>query len=190
MHNPSPAASSTASPENPTPLRVTLVVARAHGGVIGVDNRLPWHLPEDLKHFRALTMGHAILMGRRTWESIGKALPGRRTIVVTRGHDSLPEGVERARSLSEALAIAATPGSDSSIRTDEAFVIGGARLFEDALRVAQRVVLTEIDLEVDGDTHFRDLDPARWREISRSEHRSVNGLRYEIVEYRSEKPTN
>lgn len=164
--------------------RTTLVVARARRGVIGVDNRLPWHLPEDLKHFRALTMGHAIVMGRRTFESIGKALPGRRTIVVTRdGQRSFP-GAERAGSLEEALALAAVPGTDPSIATDEAFVIGGAQLFGDALRLADRVVLTEIDLDVAGDTFFGDLDAASWQEVARRSHESVNGMRYEIVEYR------
>ncbi|MCL4775525.1 MAG: dihydrofolate reductase [Burkholderiaceae bacterium] len=164
--------------------RVTLVVARARGGVIGAGNRLPWHLPEDLKHFRATTMGHAIVMGRKTFESIGKALPGRRTIVVSRDPHWTHAGCERTTSLQAAIALAAQPGADPSIATDEVFVVGGAQLYRDAIRLAHRAIVTEIDAEVAGDTHFPELDPAQWREHARSAHRSASGLRYAVVDYR------
>lgn len=164
--------------------RVTLVVARARNGVIGVDGRLPWHLPEELKHFRALTMHHAIVMGRHTWDSIGRALPGRRSIVVTRDPRRELVGAESATSIEEALATAARPGTDPSIAADEVFVIGGAQIFEAALPLADRAVVTEIDLDIDGDTHFAALDTQHWSVVERSEHRSASGVRYTIVDYR------
>ncbi|MCZ7561732.1 MAG: dihydrofolate reductase [Burkholderiaceae bacterium] len=164
--------------------RVTIVVARARGGVIGADNGLPWHLPEDLKHFRTTTMGHAIVMGRKTFESIGKALPGRRTIVVSRDPRWTHPGCESATSLGAAIALAAQPGADPSISTDEVFVVGGEQLFRDAIGVAQRAIVTDIDVEVAGDAHFPELDALQWRVESRSEHRSASGLRYAITDYR------
>ncbi|MFO1197102.1 MAG: dihydrofolate reductase [Burkholderiaceae bacterium] len=163
--------------------RVTLVVARARNGVIGRDNSLPWRLPEDLKHFKATTTGHAIVMGRRTFESIGRALPGRRTIVVTHNDAWHHEGCERAGSLEHAIALAGSPGADPSIATDEVFVVGGAPLFAQALPIADRIVLTEIDLEVDGDVSFPALDPTRWRVASRRDAVSSNGLAFAIVDY-------
>ncbi len=181
MNAPPEDSSQAARPAAP---RVTIVVARARNGVIGTGNGLPWHLPEDLKHFRATTMGHAIVMGRKTFESIGKALPGRRTIVVSRDARWTHPGCESATSLDAAIALAAQPGADASIATDEVFVVGGAQLYLDAIAVAQRAIVTDIDLEVAGDAHFPELDPAQWRVHSRSEHRSVGGLRYAIVDYR------
>jgi dihydrofolate reductase len=181
--NTRPDDSSHAAPMTAKP-RVTLVVARARGGVIGAANRLPWHLPEDLKHFRATTMGHAIVMGRKTFESIGRALPGRRTIVVSRDPHWRHAGCERTASLQAAIELAAKPGTDPSIATDEVFVVGGAQLYRDAITLAQRAIVTEIDVEVAGDAHFPEFDPAQWREHSRSEHHSTSGLRYAVVDYR------
>lgn len=166
----------------PTP-RVTLVVARARNGAIGRDNTLPWRLPEDLKHFKATTLGRAMVMGRRTFESIGRALPGRRTIVVTRDPAWRHDGCERADSLRQAIALSGATGTDASIATDEVFVVGGAQLFEQALPIADRIVLTEIDVDVDGDTFFPAPDPARWRVASRRDAVSSNGLAFAIVEY-------
>lgn len=164
--------------------RITIVVARARGGVIGAGNGLPWHLPEDLKHFRTTTMGHAIVMGRKTFESIGKALPGRRTIVVSRNPHWTYAGCENAASLAAAIALATQPGPDPSISTEEVFVVGGEQLFRDAIGIAQRAIVTEIDLEVAGDAHFPELDSRQWRVHSRSEHRSASGPRYAIIDYR------
>ena len=163
---------------------MTIVVARARGGVIGADNGLPWRLPEDLRHFRATTMGHAIVMGRKTFESIGKPLPGRRTIVVSRDPRWSRPDCESATTLRDAIALAARPGPDPSIATDEVFVVGGAQLYVDALAVAQRAIVTDIDLEVAGDAHFPELDALQWRVESRSERRSDSGLRYAIIDYR------
>ena len=165
--------------------RVTIVVARARGGVIGADNGLPWHLPEDLRHFRATTMGHAIVMGRKTFESIGKALPGRRTIVVSRDARWSHPGCESATTLQAAIALAGSPGADATIATDEVFVVGGAQLYREAIALAQRALVTEIDVEAAGDAHFPELDSSRWRVASSGEHRSSAGLRYRIVDYRS-----
>ncbi len=164
--------------------RVTLVVARARNGVIGADGGLPWHLPEDLKHFRALTTGHSIVMGRRTWESIGRALPGRRSIVVSRDAQRHFAGAEHASSLDEAIEIAGQAGSDPSIATDEVFVIGGAQLFAAALPIAERAVATEIDRDYEGDTLFDALDPQAWSVVERREHCAADGTPFSIVDYR------
>ncbi len=179
-----PHLSDPAAPGGATRPRITLVVARARNGVIGADGGLPWHLPEELKHFRELTMHHAIVMGRRTWDSIGRALPGRRSIVVTRDPQREFAGAECARSIDEAIAAAARPGPDPSIAADEVFVIGGAQIFDAALPLADRAVVTEIDLDVDGDTRFAALDPRHWSVVERREHRSADGVRYTIVDYR------
>jgi len=164
--------------------RVTLVVARARNGVIGANGGLPWHLPEDLKHFRALTTGHSIVMGRRTWESIGRALPGRRSIVVSRDARHRFDDAEGASSLDEAIEIAARADAHPSIATDEVFVIGGAQLFAAALPLAERAVVTEIDRDYAGDTLFDALDPGAWSVVERREHCAADGTRFSIVDYR------
>lgn len=164
-------------------MKVTIVVARARNGVIGRDNGLPWHLPEDLKHFKATTTGHAIVMGRRTFESIGRPLPGRRTIVVTRDpHWSRP-GCERAGSLREAIALAGTPCADPTIATDELFVVGGAQLYAEALTLADRAIVTEIDIAPDGDARFEALAPPDWVLQASQPHRSASGLDYRIDDW-------
>jgi dihydrofolate reductase len=139
---------------SPAP-RITLVVARARGGAIGRDNALPWHLPEDLRHFKATTLGHTMVMGRRTFESIGRPLPGRTTIVVSRAPSWSHPGTERAGSLEEALAACAG--------RSEVFVVGGGQLYAEAMQRADRLLVTEIDLDVDADTFFPPIDPAHWR---------------------------
>ena len=143
-------------------MTLSLIVARARNGVIGRGNALPWKLPEDLAHFKRTTLGHPIVMGRRTWDSIGRPLPGRRNIVVTRNAAWQVDGVERAASLDEALA-ACDPSED-------VFVIGGAELYAQALPRADRVIVTEIDREYDGDVFFPPLDVTQWREVSRDAH--------------------
>jgi dihydrofolate reductase len=139
--------------------RITLIVARARNGVIGRDGALPWRLPEDLAFFKRTTMGHPIVMGRRTWQSIGRPLPGRRSIVVSRQAGFVATGAEVVPSLDEALRLC--EGSA------ELFVIGGAQLYADALPRAERLIVTEIDADFDGDTHWPAPDPARWREAAR-----------------------
>lgn len=155
--------------------RLCLAAALAVNGVIGAEGRLPWHLPEDLKHFKTLTMGHAVIMGRRTWESIGRALPGRRNIVVTRQPGYVAPGAEVAASLAQALALC----GEAAL----AFVIGGAELYAAALPIAHALELTEIDAAFEGDTRFPAFDRSAWREVRRERHRSADGLRFDFVRY-------
>lgn len=144
----------------PTRPCLALVVAMSRNACIGRDGDLPWHLPEDLRHFRRVTKGHAVLMGRRTHLSIGRALPGRRNIVVTSRPESIAPGCEAAPSLSAALAEARK--DDDCPR-----VIGGSRLFAEALPAATRLYLTEVDQEVAGDTFFPAFDRSTWTEVER-----------------------
>jgi len=139
--------------------RLNLIVAWARHRVIGRAGTLPWHLPEDLRRFKQTTMGHPIVMGRRTWESIGRALPGRRSIVVTRNPRWTAAGCETAASLEQALAMCQG--------ATEVFVIGGAQVFAQALPLAQRLFLTEIDADFEGDVRFPPIDLAAWRETAR-----------------------
>jgi dihydrofolate reductase len=155
--------------------RVTIIVARARNGVIGRDNGLPWHLPEDLRHFRETTLGHPVVMGRRTFESIGRPLPGRRNIVVTRDPGWSHPGCDRAASLTDAFA--------SCAGSPEVFVIGGAQLYAQALDDADRLIVTEVDIDADGDARFPAPDPRRWRPTASRPGRSANGLGYVIVTY-------
>lgn len=140
---------------------ISLVVAAARNNVIGKGNALPWSLPADLKHFRDITAGHTVIMGRKTFESIGRPLPNRRNIVITRQTDYAPEGVEVANSLDEALGRAGDG--------EEAFVIGGGQIFKEALPRADRVYLTRVEQDVEGDAFFPELGPSEWREASRRE---------------------
>jgi dihydrofolate reductase len=139
----------------------SLVVARARNGVIGRDNRLPWRLPADLAYFKRVTMGHPVIMGRRTWESIGKPLPGRLNIVVSRNRAYKAEGATVVGSLEEAWRAAGD--------VDEACVIGGTSLFAESLPQADRIHLTEVEADVEGDTWFPEFDRSQWteREVAR-----------------------
>lgn len=139
---------------------VSLVVAVARNGVIGCDNDLPWRLPDDLKHFKAITLGKPVVMGRRTYESIGRPLPGRENRVVSRRPGFEAPGCRVFASLEEALA-----GPEP-----EVMVIGGGQIYAAALPLAQRLYLTEVDAEVDGDARFPEIDPGAWREVSREMH--------------------
>ncbi|CAM2142147.1 Dihydrofolate reductase [Pararobbsia alpina] len=141
--------------------RLILIVARARNGVIGRDNQLPWHLSEDLKFFKRTTMGAPVIMGRKTHESIGRPLPGRRNLVVTRDAAKRFEGCETVGGLDAALAICAGEG------TADAYLIGGAELYREGLDRADALVVTEIDADVEGDATFAAPDAAVWREVSR-----------------------
>lgn len=141
---------------------VALIAAMTPTGVIGRDNGLPWHLPDDLRRFKSLTMGKPIVMGRRTFESIGRPLPGRRNIVLSRHAIALPEGVIVARDWPAALAAAAG--------APEIMVIGGAEVYGLALAEAQRLYLTIVHGALQGDAHFPAIDARQWREVERSEH--------------------
>ncbi|MDD3650483.1 dihydrofolate reductase [Immundisolibacter sp.] len=160
------------------PVEVVLVVAVACGGVIGRDGTLPWHLPADLQHFKRLTLGHAVIMGRATFESIGKPLPQRLNIVLTQRRDFAPPGVLVAADLPAAYALAAAHGGP-------AMVIGGAKVYAQALADAQRIELTEVHARLAGDTHFPPLGPD-WRETAREDHPADarNPYPYSFVTYR------
>lgn len=154
---------------------ISIIVATAKNGVIGVNNTLPWHLPEDLKRFRALTTGHHIVMGRKTYDSLGRLLPNRTTVIVTRNADYKVESALIANSLSDAIKKC---GDD-----DEIFLIGGAELYKDALKVANKLYMTQIDLSVEGDAFFPELDSANWQETSREAFTSAQGLDFTYVTY-------
>lgn len=150
------------SPSDATPA-ISLVAAVADNGVIGADGGMPWHLPADLAHFRQLTMGKPVLMGRLTWEAIGKALPGRQNLVMTRDVHWHATGATRVGSLEEALQAARAAGAS------ELMVIGGANVYRQALPLATRIYMTRIHAEPWGDTHFPDLEPGDWQEVARRE---------------------
>jgi dihydrofolate reductase len=157
--------------------RVVIIAAVASNGVIGYRNRMPWHLPEDLKRFRQLTLGHAVIMGRRTFESIGAPLAGRENIVITRSPDWTRSGCHAADSLAAALA---------AVRArQDAFVIGGAQIYALALPIASRLHITEIERDFEGDAFFPDFDRSRWRETSRESRvlEGVGGFSYHFVAY-------
>lgn len=150
--------------------RVTLIAAVARGGVIGHNGAIPWHVPGELARFKDTTMGHPLLMGRRTFDSIGRPLPGRRTIVITRDRHWHHPGVEAAHSFAEALALAGV--------ADEVFVAGGGQIYAEAMAFAQRMILSEIHQTVAGDAHFPEFSARDWREDSRLE---CTG--YDVVTY-------
>ena len=146
---------------------LTLVVARADNGVIGQDGGLPWHLPADLRHFKRLTVGKPVVMGRRTFESIGRPLPGRHNIVLTRSRGWTAPGVTAVPNLAEAVAAA---GLQAGARPDEIMIIGGAAVYAEALPSARRVHLTEVHAAPEGDTILPPFDTAVWQETSREAH--------------------
>ncbi|QOL49024.1 dihydrofolate reductase [Massilia litorea] len=155
--------------------RLTLVVAIDAQRGIGIDNKLPWHLPEDLAHFKRVTLGQPIIMGRKTFDSIGRPLPGRRNIVVTRNGDWSHAGVEAVTSLEAAIAL---------VGEEPASIIGGAQIFAQAMDVAERMIVTEIAHSFACDTFFPPLDPAVWLETARDTHHSdANGYDYAFVTY-------
>lgn len=153
-------------------MELVLVVARARNGVIGKDGAMPWHISADLKRFKAMTVGKPVIMGRKTFESIGKPLPGRHNIVLTRDAEWRAEGVTVAPNLAEAVAAA---GLDPRARAEAIMVIGGAQIYAEALPSATRIELTEVDADYAGDTMLPAFDPARWREASRETHAAVDG---------------
>jgi dihydrofolate reductase len=157
---------------------ISIIAAVARNGVIGSGNRMLWYLPEDLRRFRQLTLGHVVIMGRKTFESIGKPLPGRHNIVITRSREWVRSGCKAVRSMEAAIA-ALEPGQD-------AFVIGGAEIYALALSLAGRIYLTEIDKDFPGDTIFPDFDRAEWRAVSRERYflEGADGFSYSFVEYR------
>lgn len=143
---------------------ICLVVARSDNGVIGRDGGLPWHLSSDLKYFKQVTMGHPVVMGRRTYESIGRPLPGRENIVITRDLDYAAEGIIVTCGLDDALAVAQdAPGGE------RVMVIGGGQIYAAAMARATHIILTEVHATIDGDTVFPAIDPATWVETARDD---------------------
>lgn len=156
---------------------IILIAAVAKNCIIGNNNALPWHLPEDMKHFKALTTGHAVLMGRKTWESLPpkfRPLPNRQNYVLTRDEAYGAPGATVLHALDEAMKVGAG---------GTAYIIGGAELYAHALPYAQRLELTEIDAAFEGDAHFPSFDRAQWREVKRESGKSENGLGYAFVTY-------
>ncbi|MCL6555474.1 MAG: dihydrofolate reductase [Burkholderiales bacterium] len=168
------------TPQKP---RISIIAAMAANRVIGQGNRLPWHLPEDLQHFKALTMGHHIVMGRKTFASIGRVLPGRTTVIVTRKVDYAAPGCIAVNSIDAALAAC---HGDSEI-----FFAGGAEVYAQVLPIADRLYLTEIKRDFPGDAYFPVFDPREWREISRERHHKQNGedFEYHFVIYERNRPS-
>lgn len=154
---------------------LALIVATANNGVIGVNNTLPWHLPEDLKRFRALTTGHHIIMGRKTYESLGRLLPNRTSVIVTKNPEYQVTGALIASSLYAAIKMC--QGDDSP------FIIGGATLYQSALALVDTLHITKIDLNVDGDAYFPEIDLQVWQLISQEPHVSADGLSYQYLTY-------
>jgi len=159
-------------------VKLSVVAAVARNGVIGRDNAIPWQMPEDVAHFKALTTGHAVVMGRRTWDSLPerfRPLPGRRNVVVTRQAGWSAQGAERAASLEDALGL--LEGAPS------VFVIGGAELYAAALPLVDELVLTEIDRDVEGDTFFPAFDRTAFEEVDRETQVSDDGTTFAFVTY-------
>jgi dihydrofolate reductase len=159
-------------------MSLSIIVAMARNRTIGVNNTLPWRCPEDLKHFKALTMGHHMIMGRKTFDSIGKPLPGRTTVVVTRDRNLKIDGCLVAHSLEEA--IAACAGDK------EVFVVGGAELYRQAMPLMDTLYITEIQQDVEGDAHFPEFNQSAWQETSREmrSQETPQPLEYHFVTYR------
>ena len=160
---------------------ISLIVAMAHNRVIGKDNQMPWHLPADLKHFKNKTLNKTIIMGRKTYESIGRPLPQRKNIVISSKENYTLEGCTTTTSLENALEL---------VKNDEeAMIIGGGNLYNQSIQYADKLYLTFIDLEVEGDTFFPDFEKLHLNELSREQHKmdEKNEYDYEFVEYEVEK---
>jgi len=145
-------------------MHIVLVVAMSENRVIGRDGDLPWKISADLKHFKAVTMGHPVIMGRRTWESLPFALPGRRNIVVTRNGDAVFDGADTVTTIEHALEICRDDGAE------KAMIIGGGQIYGEIMRDADVIELTEVHAHVDGDTAFPEIDPDFWIETARERH--------------------
>ncbi len=164
-------------------MKLNLILARARNGVIGKDNTMPWHLPEDMAHFKRVTMGHPVIMGRKTWDSIPakfRPLPGRQNIVVTRQAGFSAEGAQCAGSVEEAIELCP---QDSDI-----WVMGGAQIYAQTLPLAVMAVVTEIDADFEGDAHAPAFGP-EWVEAAREEHVSTTGLKFAFVTYGNSQST-
>jgi dihydrofolate reductase len=160
---------------------IALIVARARNGVIGRDNTMPWHLPEDLRYFKRVTLGKPVIMGRNTWESLGKPLPGRDNIVITRNENFYAHGATVVNDLETALLLADSLADARGV--DEIMLIGGAQIYAAALPQVTRAYVTEIDADIDGDTFFPTLNAEKWQEVARENFSSCekNPYQYSFV---------
>ncbi|WOT04547.1 type 3 dihydrofolate reductase [Shewanella youngdeokensis] len=154
-------------------MKIAMIAAMANNRVIGKDNQMPWHLPEDLRHFKALTLGKPIVMGRKTYESIGRPLPGRHNIVISRQANLVIDGVTTVTSFDDAKLAAGD--------CDELIIMGGGQLYKSLLAIADILYLTEIALDVDGDTFFPDWDDGTWLEVSRDVAKNDKNLEYSFI---------
>ncbi|WP_411885166.1 dihydrofolate reductase [Polaromonas sp. YR568] len=157
--------------------RIHMIFARAANGVIGHNNAMPWHLPEDMARFKRLTTGRPVIMGRKTWDSLSpkfRPLPGRTNVVITRQQDWKEAGAETAASLADALAQCAA--------AEEVWIMGGAQIYAQAVPLADRIEVTEIAQDFEGDAYAPQLGP-EWREVAREDHVSTNGLKFSFVTY-------
>ncbi|QQX81201.1 type 3 dihydrofolate reductase [Shewanella sp. KX20019] len=154
-------------------MKIAMIAAMANNRVIGKDNKMPWHLPEDLRHFKAVTLGKPVVMGRKTYESIGRPLPGRHNIVISRQADLVIEGVTTVTSFEDAKLAAGD--------CEELIIMGGGQLYASLLAVADILYLTEISLEVAGDTYFPQWDDGSWLEMSRDVAISDKQLEYSFI---------
>lgn len=150
---------------------ISIIVAVAQNRVIGGNNELLWHISEDLKNFKRITNGHPVVMGRKTFESLGRALPNRRNVVVTRNAEYVAAGAETAPSLEKAIAMVNSAG-------EEVFVIGGGEIYRQTMESADKLYITEVAQTPEGDTHFPDVDPATWRETLREPHEGFTFTEY------------
>ena len=158
-------------------MKLALICAMSENRVIGRDNGLPWHLSEDLKYFRRTTMGNCMIMGRNTWESIGRALPGRTSIVITSNAEYHAEGAEVVESLQQAIERAEAVSKETN--STQAFVIGGAVLYQAALPLADTLYLTRVHAKVEGDTILHEFDESNWKEISREKYHRDESNQYD-----------
>lgn len=165
---------------------LSIVVAAAQNGVIGLDNAMPWRLSTDLKRFKALTLGRPVIMGRKTWDSIGRPLPGRKNIVITRDMSFSPEGADVAHSLDEAIRLASEDSRGSGVH--EICVIGGGEIYAQALSTADTLHITRVLADITGDTRFPDIDPDQWKLVSSEDfpagERDSHPTRYQIYQRR------
>lgn len=164
---------------------LAIIVAVADNGVIGRDNALPWHLPGDMRYFRQVTMGKPVIMGRKTYDSIGKPLPGRSNIIISRDPNFAADGIQVVRSLAAAHALATEIARIDGV--DEALVMGGAQIYELALPLAQRIYFTEVHAHVEGDAVLLPIDWNSWREVARQRHSSENSDEYDYSFVRYER---
>jgi dihydrofolate reductase len=160
-------------------MKIALIVAASQNNVIGLDNQLPWHLPEDLKYFKAVTMGKPILMGRKTYDSIGRPLPGRANIVLTRDADWTAQGVEVVNDLDSAIAVSEKACKAAGV--DELMIIGGEQIYRKFLPVANKLYLTKVEAEIEGDAFFPAIDSNQWQQVAEKTPEKAGNYAYRFV---------